>query len=141
MTWREETVTQWKDLKEILSKLYDYGRVGNWVFRGQEDYSWALSTSLERIHIDINRRVAEEYLLYEFKGAAHHYIDFSGIPQNTLEWLALMQHHGAPTRLLDFTKSPFVGCYFALEKYPRAKNPPLFGLLIQTGWTPRPYIT
>ena len=35
---------------------------------------------------------------------------------NRLEWLALMQHYGAPTRLLDFTRSPYVACFFALEE-------------------------
>lgn len=34
---------------------------------------------------------------------------------NKLEWLSLMQHYGAPTRMIDWTFSPFIGLFFGVE--------------------------
>lgn len=100
----------------------------NWIFRGVRNQSYALKNSLDR-RIDsrekygtahsrsrVGRQTAEAYLLGQFKKAAHHFIEASMVPDNTLEWLALMQHYGAPTRLLDFTRSCYVACFFALEE-------------------------
>lgn len=90
------------------------------VFRGQSDAKWLLSTTLGRsarrygcpdgaLH---NREVV---LLNHFQRRAHHYLNDPPNLEDRLEWLALMQHHGAPTRLLDFSNSFYIAAFFALE--------------------------
>jgi len=58
----------------------------------------------------------ERGLIRKFKRQCHHYLPSLPEEDNIMEWLALMQHYGAPTRLLDLTHSLFVGLYFALEQ-------------------------
>ena len=48
---------------------------------------------------------------------------YSNIPgkEDDLEWLALMQYYGVPTRLLDWTESILIALYFAVKDYPKMK--------------------
>ncbi len=103
------------DWDGLVSKFAKQLAAG-WLFRGQRESSWALKTSLER-HTPktLPRQLAESRLVIEFKRRAHAYITSNDLPEDHGEWLALMQHFGAPTRLLDVTRSPYVATYFAVE--------------------------
>lgn len=101
------------------SDIHSYARPA-WIFRGQRSADWGLSTSLERccdregIAAD-NRLRFEKELRRDFKRVYHQYAHHVPSPTAIVEWTSVMQHHGAPTRLLDFTYSVYVAAYFALE--------------------------
>jgi hypothetical protein len=112
---REVQVNSWSEFTDYIS-----ARDG-WAFRGQSDASWPLLSSLQR-RLQQNRVPRDQWSERErravriFRRKAHVYLTDKGTLDDNLRCLAMMQHHGAPTRLLDFTKSPFVAAFFALEE-------------------------
>ena len=110
----ETTPKSWEDAKRIGSLL------SCWVFRGHTSATWRLATSLERAANRFRcgpdlRWIREKVLVHDFRCRAHHYVQSPPSPIEHLEWLALVQHHGGPTRLLDFTESFYVAAFFAIE--------------------------
>ncbi|WFR81256.1 FRG domain-containing protein [Janthinobacterium rivuli] len=72
-----------------------------------------------------------ERMLADFKRKALPFLDYA--PKNDFEWLFLMQHHGVPTRLLDWTTNALVALYFAVTSVPSLKAPDLEDLPKETG--------
>ena len=114
------TVSRWEDLvKEAIPFTEALER--QWLFRGHADNSKPLATTLERaadrFAIPWSELPERELgLIRRFKRQLYHYTHDVPDKGNYIEWLAIMQHYGAPTRLLDWTRSFFAACFFAIDR-------------------------
>jgi len=112
--YQEIPLNTWDEAKRYFEALLDENR--SWIFRGHDKSEWPLTPSLERI---ISRKpvdlAVEQKIISEFKRRAHQYLTSPEIPTALFEWLALMQHHGSPTRLLDWSRSPYISAFIAFE--------------------------
>ena len=109
-------IRSWDDFQGIVAGP----KYRNWAFRGQEDATWPLFSSLSRYlrrhSVHAGAWAEQEARIYRiFKRKAHLFLSHVPADDDAFQWLALMQHHGAPTRLLDLTWSPYVALFFALQ--------------------------
>lgn len=98
----------------------------HYIYRGQANSNWGLQSSLERVvgsewSPELAQKL-EDYSLARFQSKFHLYDTENCHPNSKLAWLAAMQHYGTPTRLVDFSESPYVALYFALEAFNYTAN-------------------
>jgi FRG domain len=117
--FKVEKPRSWGEYVDLIARPQYQG----WAFRGHANRKWPLMSTLGRY---LNAYVEEKYwkdqeerIIRVFKRKAHLFLTQIPDHSDTFQWLALMQHHGAPTRLLDFTWSPYVAAFFALERATR----------------------
>ena len=108
-------------VKDMQRKTFANNMViPQFVFRGQSDAKWDLMSSYERICANMPCNLDEEALKDKERNLINSFKCLSsGMVDNSLEdcdILALMQHYGIPTRLLDFSYAPLIALYFAAQK-------------------------
>jgi len=104
-------VTSFDALHERLSAFRD-----GWIFRGLSNATWKLVPKAGRPDFKGN----DQALFESWKLKAIEYLSIR--PDSDWDWLAIAQHHGLATRLLDWTTNPLNAAYFAVRELAHVPN-------------------
>ena len=132
MPKNEPRIANWKEFLKLIEPFSPtsekpYGE--RMAFRGQEKApsDWNLRPSLARQlpksctfeeALGIERLVLQEFIQDGHRNLPSWEIPDLNNPYQLLGWLMVMQQYGAPTRILDWTFSPYVAAYFAVREAP-----------------------
>lgn len=108
----EARLEQWRSFLAFV----DRHQQSNWIFRGVADSANHRLTPKVGRDPEAYDEAIEQVIFANFRRRARQFVDTSAMGEWDL--LALAQHHGLPTRLLDWTTNPLVAAYFAVTSSP-----------------------
>ena len=121
----EIKINSWNEFADFSNQLIQFMDDDRVIYRGQANSEWEIDSSFARMmksHPNIRMidslHIEEDMLTY-FSDRARLYkeIPINRENLNVFDWWSFMQHYGAPTRMLDWTLSPYVALYFAVEDF------------------------
>jgi len=119
---RIRSFSSWDSFKsEYVERLWggDSFVRGRFLFRGQSDPTWTLTSTFDRMfatQLKAKRLQISSDLLRNFKAALEAFTIPAEARADDAILLALGQHYGLPTRLLDWTESPYIAAFFAYNR-------------------------
>ena len=117
-TQPEEPASEFGSWTDVVSWLLSKSVGSEWIYRGHSQEEFHLTSklyrSLSQAGVPSGEWIGRESrAISYFRELAKSELRETPADEDLIGWLSLMQHYGAPTRLLDWTVSPFVACYFA----------------------------
>ena len=119
-TMKTPTIHSFSEYSSFISKECDDDDI---LFRGQRTDE-PLLPRIARVRLHLGQLIidVEKEMFGEFQRQALPLLEMT--PESDWDWLALAQHHGMATRLLDWTVNPFAALWFAVEKPPTKEQKP-----------------
>jgi hypothetical protein len=125
------TINSWSDLAKLIEAVA--AQQQNWIFRGEPSTTNELRPAAGRQGSGGTARRRRRYdpaderdALKRFRNDARPYVTHGGY--SDLEWLAIAQHHGMATRLLDWSESLLVAAFFAVEQAGKQGHALIYGI-------------